>query len=61
MLYGSPVSPLDSNKVEASLNRAIPKWKNSQFYKAMNRVHLGNVNMSPIHSAELNKVNFLSI
>jgi len=36
MLSGSLVSNLDSNKVEAFLNRAIPKWKKSLFIKIMN-------------------------
>jgi len=43
--------------VEASLKRAILHRKNSLFYKTLNGAHVGDVFMSLIHSAELNKVN----
>ncbi len=52
-----PGAPLDSNKVEASLKRAILHRKNSLFYKTLNGAHVGDVFMSLIHSAELNQVN----
>ncbi|MBL0311514.1 MAG: IS66 family transposase [Holophagaceae bacterium] len=52
-----PAAPLDSNKVEASLKRAILHRKNSLFYKTLKGAHVGDVFMSLIHSAELNKVN----
>jgi transposase len=52
-----PAAPLDSNRVEASLKRAILHRKNSLFYKTLNGAHVGDVFMSLIHSAELNKVN----
>ena len=51
-----PEAPLDSNKVEASLKRAILHRKNSLFCKTLNGGHVGDVFMSLIHSAELNKV-----
>lgn len=50
-------APLDSNKVEASLKRAILHRKNSMFYKTLKGAHVGDVFMSLIHSAELNQVN----
>jgi hypothetical protein len=50
-------APLDTNKVEASLKRAILHRKNSMFYKTLNGAHVGDVFMSLIHSAELNQVN----
>ena len=52
-----PAAPLDTNKVEASLKRAILHRKNSLFYKTLTGAHVGDVFMSLIHSAELNKVN----
>ena len=52
-----PEAPLDCNKVEASLKRAILHRKNSMFYKTLNGAHVGDLFMSLIHSAELNKVN----
>jgi len=52
-----PEAPLDTNKVEGSLKRAILHRKNSLFYKTLNGAHVGDVFMSLIHSAELNKVN----
>lgn len=52
-----PSAPLDTNKVEASLKRAILHRKNSMFYKTLNGAHVGDVFMSLIHSAELNQVN----
>jgi hypothetical protein len=52
-----PSAPLDTNKVEASLKRAILHRKNSMFYRTLNGAHVGDVFMSLIHSAELNQVN----
>ena len=49
-----PSASLDTNKVEASLKRAILHRKNSMFYKTLNGAHVGDVFMSFIHSAELN-------
>ena len=52
-----PGAPLDNNQAERSLKRPILHRKNSLFYKTMTGAHVGDVFMSIIHSAELNRVN----
>jgi len=50
-------APLDNNVCEAGLKRAILHRKNSLFYKTLNGARVGDVFMSLIHTAELNKAN----
>lgn len=52
-----PGAPLDNNAAERILKRAILHRKNSLFYKTMAGARVGDVFMSLIHSAELNKAN----
>jgi len=52
-----PGVPLDNNLAERSLKRAIMHRKNSMFYKTQKGARVGDLYMSLIHSAELNKVN----
>lgn len=50
-------APLDNNIVERSLKKAILHRKNALFYKTMNGARVGDLFMSLIHTAELNRVN----
>jgi transposase len=50
-------APLDNNICERALKRAILHRKNSLFYRTLNGARVGDVFMSLIHSAELNKAN----
>ena len=52
-----PGAPIDNNAAERILKRAILHRKNSLFYKTLAGARVGDVFMSLIHSAELNKVN----
>ena len=52
-----PGSPIDNNLAERILKRAILHRKNSLFYKTLAGARVGDLFMSLIHSAELNKVN----
>jgi hypothetical protein len=52
-----PGCPIDNNAAERILKRAILHRKNSLFYKTLAGARVGDVFMSLIHSAELNKVN----
>jgi transposase len=51
-----PGAPLDNNICERALKKAILHRKNALFYKTQNGAHVGDVFMSLIHSAELNRV-----
>ena len=51
-----PGAPLDNNICERALKKAILHRKNSLFYKTRNGARVGDVFMSFIHTAELNKV-----
>ena len=50
-------APLDSNIVERALKSAIRHRRNSLFYKTENGARVGDLFMSLIHTAVLNKVN----
>jgi len=52
-----PGAPIDNNLAERILKRAILHRKNSLFYKTLAGARVGDLFMSLIHSAELNKVN----
>lgn len=52
-----PGCPIDNNIAERILKRAILHRKNSLFYKTLAGARVGDLFMSLIHSAELNKVN----
>jgi hypothetical protein len=49
-------APLDSNIVERALKKAILHRKSAMFYKTLNGARVGDVFMSLIYTAELNKV-----
>ena len=51
-----PGAPLDNNLCERALKRAILHRKNSLFYQTLRGAHVGDVFMSLIHSAELNRI-----
>ena len=46
-------APLDNNRVERALKRAILHRKNSLFYKTLNGAQVGDLFMSLIHTCEL--------
>lgn len=50
-------APIDSNIVERALKSAIRHRRNSLFYKTENGARVGDLFMSLIHTAVLNKVN----
>lgn len=52
-----PGAPLDNNICERALKRAILHRKNALFYKTENGARVGDMFMSLIHTAELNKAN----
>lgn len=49
-------APLDNSICERALKKAILHRKNALFYKTLNGAHVGDVFMSLIHTAELNRV-----
>jgi len=49
-------APLDNNICERALKKAILHRKNALFYKTTNGARVGDIFMSFIHTAELNKV-----
>jgi len=51
-----PGAPLDNNICERILKKAILHRKNALFYKTQNGADVGDLFMSLIHTAELNKV-----
>lgn len=52
----TPGSPIDNNLVERALKKAILHRKNSLFYKTENGAAVGDLFMSLIYTAELNRV-----
>jgi transposase len=50
-----PGAPLDNNICERALKKAILHRKNALFYKTLNGARVGDIFMSFIHSAELNR------
>jgi transposase len=50
-------APVDNNRVERALKKAILHRKNSLFYKTENGAEVGDLFMSLIHTCELNGVN----
>jgi hypothetical protein len=50
-------APLDNNLCERALKKAILHRKNALFYKTQNGARVGDIFMSLIHTAELNRVN----
>ena len=52
-----PDAPLDNNIVERALKQAILHRKNSLSFKTLKGARVGDVNMSLIHTCELNQVN----
>ena len=51
-----PGAPLDNNVCERALKKAILHRKNALFYRSLAGARVGDVFMSLIHSAELNRV-----
>jgi len=49
-------APLDNNVCERALKKAILHRNNAYFYRTLNGAHVGDVFMSLIHSAELNRI-----
>ena len=52
-----PGAPLDNNVAERGLKTAILHRKNSLSYKTLVGARVGDINMSLIHTCELNRVN----
>ena len=52
-----PGAPLDNNICERALKKAILHRKNALFYKTENGARVGDIFMSLIHTAELNREN----
>ena len=52
-----PGAPLDNNAVERALKMAILHRRNSLAYKTLRGARIGDIFMSLIHTAELNRVN----
>ncbi len=52
-----PGAPLDNNLCERALKKAILHRKNALFFKSQKGARVGDVFMSLIHTAELNRVN----
>lgn len=52
-----PGAPLDNNRCERALKRAILHRKNSMFYKTLNGAKAGDILMSVIYTCILSKVN----
>lgn len=51
-----PGVPLDNNLCERVLKKAILHRKNALFYRTINGAHVGDIFMSLIHTAELNRI-----
>jgi transposase len=51
-----PGAPLDNNICERALKKTILHRKNALFYKTLNGAKVGDIFMSLIHTAELNRV-----
>ena len=51
-----PGAPLDNNLFERALKKAILHRKNALFYKTLTGARVGDVFMSLIHTAELNRI-----
>ena len=51
-----PGAPLDNNITERILKKAIQHRKNAFFYRTLNGARVGDLFMTLIHTAELNKV-----
>jgi hypothetical protein len=51
-----PGAPLDNNICERALKKVILHRKNALFYKTLNGARVGDIFMSLIHTAELNRV-----
>jgi transposase len=49
-------APLDNNVCERALKKAILHRNNAYFYRTLNGAHVGDVFMSLIHTAELNRI-----
>ena len=49
-------APLDNNVCERALKKAILHRNNAFFYRTLNGAHVGDVFMSLIHTAELNRI-----
>lgn len=52
-----PGAPLDNNRAERALKKAVLHRRNSLFYKTLNGAQIGDLFMSLIHTCELNHVN----
>jgi hypothetical protein len=50
-----PGAPLDNNVCERALKKAILHRKNALFYRTLNGARVGDIFMSLIHTAELNR------
>lgn len=50
-----PDAPLDNNVCERALKKVILHRKNAMFYKTLNGARVGDIFMSLIHTAELNR------
>jgi hypothetical protein len=50
-------APLDNNRVERSLKRAVLHRKHSLFYRTLNGAQVGDIFMSLIHTCQLWHVN----
>jgi hypothetical protein len=50
-----PGAPLDNNLCERALKKAILHRKNSLFYRTLNGAKVGDLFMTLIHTAELNR------
>ena len=51
-----PGAPLDNNACERALKKAILHRNNAYFYRTLNGAHVGDIFMSLIHTAELNRI-----
>jgi len=51
-----PGAPLDNNICERALKKAILHRKNSLFFKTINGAHVGDIFMTLIHTAEMEKI-----
>ncbi len=56
LLLRVPGAPLDNNITERILKKAIQHRKNAFFYRTLNGARVGDLFMTLIHTAELNKV-----
>jgi hypothetical protein len=51
-----PAVPLDNNITEQALKKVILHRKNALFYKTLNGARVGDIFMSLIYTAELNRI-----